>query len=67
MHIALINLTDPPTFGTGPYYFMTYEPGGFSTATFVGTDPNNLTWQVKYATGNFLQSSINRNYADLIL
>jgi hypothetical protein len=54
--IKLINITNPPpvTAPTPPYYFMAYESGGFSTATFVGTDPANLTWQVKYAGGTQL-------------
>lgn len=54
MNIELISRTDPPTFGTQPYYLIAYEPGGLSVAKFVGTDHNNLTWQVKFAAGQLL-------------
>lgn len=30
---------------------MAFEPDGFSTTTFVGTDHSNLTWQVNHAAG----------------
>jgi hypothetical protein len=50
-NIDIINLTN---YGTAPYYFIAYELGGFSTATFVGTDHSNLTWQVRYPVGTKL-------------
>lgn len=42
---------DSTALGTPPYYFMAFEPGGFSTSSFVGTNPKNLTWQVDHAAG----------------
>jgi hypothetical protein len=37
--------------GTPPYYVIAIEANGFTTTSFVGTDPNNLSWQVNHATG----------------
>lgn len=67
MHIELIKLS---TFGSAPYYFMAYEPGGFSTATFSGTDPSDLTWQVKYGAGRFPYSYLDQmagGYVNMVL
>jgi hypothetical protein len=37
---------------------MAFEPGGFSTTTFVGTNATDLTWQVNHAAGTQLMLSM---------
>lgn len=41
--------SDNSTHGTPPYYMMAFEVNGVPTTTFIGTDENNLTWQVNHA------------------
>ncbi|KIM87767.1 hypothetical protein PILCRDRAFT_814482 [Piloderma croceum F 1598] len=49
---------DTNALGTPPYYLMAFEPGGFSTTSFVGTSPTNLSWQVNHAAGTQLLLSM---------
>ncbi|TDL23398.1 hypothetical protein BD410DRAFT_681132, partial [Rickenella mellea] len=37
--------------GVPPYYMIAYTPNGIPTTSLVGTDPNNLTWQVNQPPG----------------
>jgi hypothetical protein len=37
---------------------MAFEPDGFTTTSFVGTDYSNLTWQVNHAAGKQLMLSM---------
>lgn len=39
------------TTGVPPWYLIAFELGGVPTTTMVGSDPNNLSWQVTHARG----------------
>lgn len=43
--------TSTTAVGTGPYYVLAFPSGGFASTSLVGTDPKNLSWQVKYPAG----------------
>lgn len=40
--------------GTPPFYMIAFKPEGVTTRSFIGTDPNNLTWTVDQPEGGFL-------------
>ncbi|KII84724.1 hypothetical protein PLICRDRAFT_179070 [Plicaturopsis crispa FD-325 SS-3] len=49
---------DTTAIGTPPYYMIAFEPGAVPTTSFIGNDPNNLTWQVDHKAGAKLLLSI---------
>lgn len=62
-----ISNTTMYSFGSAPYYLMAFEPDGFTTTTFVGTDHSNLTWQVNHAAGQSHQKLIDISAAQICI
>lgn len=50
--LSIIPLNNATTYtGVPPYYLLAFEPGGIPTTTAVGSNPQNLTWQVAHKRG----------------
>ncbi|KAI5122265.1 hypothetical protein M0805_007129 [Coniferiporia weirii] len=40
--------------GVSPYYLIAFKEDGVPTTSYIGSDPNNLSWQVNQANGSTL-------------
>ncbi|KLO16881.1 hypothetical protein SCHPADRAFT_994839 [Schizopora paradoxa] len=52
------NTSNASALGTPPYYMIAFNPGGVATTSFIGSDPNNLTWTVNQSGGSSLVLSV---------
>lgn len=46
--------------GVPPYSLIAFEDGGVPTSTIIGSDPKNLTWQVKFNQGALAKPIMDR-------
>ena len=60
------NTSNASFVGVPPYYLIAFIPNGVPTTSMIGSDPNNLTWQVNQATGN-REARAEANISDFIL
>ncbi|PPR06300.1 LOW QUALITY PROTEIN: hypothetical protein CVT26_005132 [Gymnopilus dilepis] len=49
---------DPSTMPTPPFYMLSFAIGGTPMTSFLGTDPNNLSWNVTHPVGSSLALSV---------